>query len=267
MRRSLLFILSAVGLLLGIYSAYMYGQQPQPQPPLFNPASNPYSNGIYAQGIIESDQVEGENINIYPEVSGPIAAISVAEGQGVQKGDPLFTIESSVQLAAAAQQQAQAEAAQALLAELQAEPRPETLNIAQAQVTNAEAAVRTAQDEFDKQQHVYHLDPDAVSKETLDNDRDALHAAATNLEVVKKQYELVKAGAWSYDIANQEKQYVALSEGLRGIRCAFRQIHYPGSRGWDHSIHCIRGRKLCIANWHLRHVHSELHARDGHGRA
>jgi len=211
-KHSLLFVLSAVGLLLGLYGAYIYGQQPQPQPPLFNPASNPYANGIYAQGIIESDQTEGENINIYPEVSGPITGILVAEGQSVRKGDTLLTIDDSVQRATAAQQEAQAEAGAALLAELEAEPRPETLNVAEAQVANAEASVKTARDEFDKQERVYHLDPDAVSKETLDTDRDALEAAQTNVEVVKKQYELLEAGAWSYDIATQEKQYMALSK-------------------------------------------------------
>jgi HlyD family secretion protein len=32
------------------------------------------------------------------------------------------------------------------------------------------------------------------------------------LDVARKQYELIKAGAWSYDIANQEKQYEALKQ-------------------------------------------------------
>ena len=45
-------------------------QQPAPLPPAFNPAANPYAKGIYANGIIESDQAHGENINIYPEVAG-----------------------------------------------------------------------------------------------------------------------------------------------------------------------------------------------------
>ncbi len=36
--------------------------------------------------------------------------------------------------------------------------------------------------------------------------------AATNLAVIQKQYDLTKAGAWTYDIQNQEKQYIALSK-------------------------------------------------------
>jgi acetyl/propionyl-CoA carboxylase alpha subunit len=47
---------------------------------------------IYANGIIESDQAERfENINIYPEVSGPVTKVLVHEGQEVSAGTPLLT--------------------------------------------------------------------------------------------------------------------------------------------------------------------------------
>ena len=68
MRNKVLFSLSIIGILVGLVSAYIYGIEKKPQPPVFNPASNPYSKGIYANGIIESYQTNGENINIYPEV-------------------------------------------------------------------------------------------------------------------------------------------------------------------------------------------------------
>ena len=59
----------------------MFSQTQAAQPPVFNPAPNPYAQGIYANGIIESYQSNGENINIYPEVSGPIMHILVTEGR------------------------------------------------------------------------------------------------------------------------------------------------------------------------------------------
>ena len=68
MRSKLIFIVAAIGLTLALISAYIAGKQPAPLPPAFNPAANPYPKGIYAQGIIESSQALGENINIYPEV-------------------------------------------------------------------------------------------------------------------------------------------------------------------------------------------------------
>jgi HlyD family secretion protein len=212
MRSKVIFLVSGIGLLLALISAYISGQQPVPLPPAFNPAANPYAKGIYAEGIIESNQALGENVNIYPEVTGPITEVLVSEGAHVRKGDPLLRIDDSVQRATVEQQQSQAEAARALLAELKAEPRRENLEVAAAQVDNAQATLKNAQDQLEKQEHSYAMEPKSVSRDALDNARNAEKMAATNVEVVTKQYALTKAGAWIYDIENQEKQYLALSK-------------------------------------------------------
>ena len=212
MRSKLIFIVSGVGLTLALISAYLVGQQPKAQPPAFNPAANPYAKGIYAQGIIESVQSHGENINIYPEVSGPITEVLVEEGARVRKGDPLLRIDDSVQQATVEAQQSQAEAARTLLAELKAEPRRENLEVAAAQVENAKATLKNADDQLAKQERSYGIEPKSVSRDALDNVRNAQKIAATNLQIVEKQYALIKAGAWSYDVQNQEKQYIALSK-------------------------------------------------------
>ncbi len=207
-----IYILSAIGLILALVSAFVFSEEPSAQPPVFNPAANPYAKGIYANGIVESALAQGENINIYPEVSGPVTQVLVAEGEGVHKGDRLLTIDDSVQRATAEQQRSQAEAALAVLTELKAEPRPETLEVAAAQVENAKATLKNAQDQLAKQEQSYALDAKSVSRDALDNARNAEKIADTNLKVVQKQYALTKAGAWIYDIENQEKQYAALSK-------------------------------------------------------
>ncbi len=210
MRTKVIFIVSGVGVVLALLSAFLFSQQPRAQPPLFKPAANPYARGIYSNGVIESDQDLGANINIYPEVSGPITRIVVAEGQSVHKGDPLISIDDSVQLATAEQQKAQAEAAAALLQELKAQPRRENLEVAEAQVENARATLKNAQDQLEKQQHAYDMDAKAISEQALDNARNAERIAATGLQVVEKQYARMKAGAWSYDVRNQERTATAL---------------------------------------------------------
>ena len=210
MRSRIIFIVSGVGLVLALISAWVASQQPGAQKPVFNPAANPFANGIYAEGIIESAQPQGENINIYPEVTGPITEVLVAEGQKVSKGQPLLRIDDSVQRATTEQLLSQAQAAHALLLELKAEPRPENLDIAAAQVDNARATHRNAADQLAKQEQSYAIDPRSVSRDALDNARNAEKIAATNLEVVERQYQLTKAGAWVYDVENQEKQYLAL---------------------------------------------------------
>ena len=85
--RKLLFALSFIGLLAGCVVAYVSAITQPPLPPAFNPPTNPYPSGIYAEGIVESDQPSGENINVYPEVSGTVKQILVAEGQEVKQGD------------------------------------------------------------------------------------------------------------------------------------------------------------------------------------
>jgi HlyD family secretion protein len=211
-RNKILFSLSIAGILVAIVSAYIYGIEKKALPPVFSPASNPYAKGIYAEGIIESYQPQGANINIYPEVSGIIVKIPVAEGESIRRGTPLLIMDDSVQLATTQQLKWQAEAAKALLEELRAEPRKETFEIAVAQVDYAAASLKTLQDQLDKLRKSYELDPKSVSKNDLDNAVNAVKTAKANLEVAQKQYDLTKAGAWIYDIRNQENQYKALTK-------------------------------------------------------
>jgi HlyD family secretion protein len=210
MKRTLVFVFAIAGFIAGIVAAYVYGRQQAPQPPVFSPAANPYARGVYAQGIVESDQPAGENINVYPNVAGAVITVSAREGAAVKAGDVLLTIDDSVQRATAAQLAAQAEAAAAMLDELRSEPRKETLDVASAQVGAAAASLKMAQDQFDKQQKAFAIDAKAVSKDTLDNAANALKVARANLDVVTRQYNLTRAGAWIYDIRNQQKQVDAL---------------------------------------------------------
>lgn len=208
--RKFIFGLSFIGLLAGCVVAYLSAITQPPLPPAFSPATNPFPNGIYAEGMVESEQTSGENINVYPEVSGTVEKILVTEGQQVKKGAVLLVIDDSIQRATTQQLQSQAQAAFTLLAELKAQPRKETLDVAEAQVIAAQAALKTAQDELDKQQTAYAVNPKAISKDALDTAANAVATAKANLDVACKQRDLTKAGAWIYDINNQERTYNAL---------------------------------------------------------
>jgi HlyD family secretion protein len=209
MRPRIEVVLASLGLAAGLIGAYIYGLHAAPEQPAFNPAANPFSKGIYVQGIVESYQNNGENINLYPEVSGTIVEIPVHEGQRVGKRTMLLRLDDSVQRATAEQQQSQAEAARTLLEELKAQPRKETFEVSKAQVLHARAQLKNAQDELAKQQASYRLNPKSVSQYTLDDAINAVKVAAANLTVVQRQYELTKAGTWVYNIRNQEKTYEA----------------------------------------------------------
>ena len=149
---------------------------------------------------------------MYPEVAGTVKQILVSEGQEVKKGMPLLLIDDSIQRAATEQQKSAAQASHAMLEELKAEPRKENLDITEAQVVSAQATLKTAKDELNKQQAAYEIDPKSISKDALDNAVNAAALAQANLEVAQKQRDLTKAGAWSFDIRNQERQYNALEK-------------------------------------------------------
>ncbi|MFZ0214098.1 MAG: biotin/lipoyl-binding protein [Candidatus Acidiferrales bacterium] len=212
MRNKLLFALSLLGILAGTAAAFFFGITKPPLAPVFNPASDPYVSGIYAEGIVESVQSSGENINIYPEVPGTVKQILVTEGQEVRKGMPLVLIDDSIQRAATEQQRSAAQASHAMLEELRAEPRKENLDVADAQIVSAQAAMKTAEDELAKQKTAYEMDPRSISKDALDGAINAAAVAQANLDVAQKQRDLTKAGAWIFDIRNQERQYNALEK-------------------------------------------------------
>ncbi|MHB1705171.1 MAG: biotin/lipoyl-binding protein [Acidithiobacillus sp.] len=144
---------------------------------------------------------------MYPQVSGRVTHIFVHEGQLVAKGTPLFAIDDSVQKEVVAQNKAQAHAA--LLQELRAEPRKETLTIAKKQVEYARASLQYQQAQLEITKKEMAINPQAVSKLALENVQNSVLIAENNLKVAQAQYALTKAGAWSYDIRNQQAIYHA----------------------------------------------------------
>ena len=69
-----------------------------------------------------------------------------------------------------------------------------------------------ARDQYDKRRASYDINPKSISKDVLDTAEDVVKQAMAGVDVARKQYELTRAGAWSYDILNQQKQYEALKQ-------------------------------------------------------
>ena len=76
MQTRLVFVLSAVGIAAGLVSAVVFAVRPKPAPPVFDPAPDPYERGIYANGIVESDQASGENVNVVKMIIGTASFIT-----------------------------------------------------------------------------------------------------------------------------------------------------------------------------------------------
>jgi HlyD family secretion protein len=208
--RKLVFALAIAGLIAGCIVAYVSGLAAPPLPPVFTPARDPYPNGIYAQGIIESAQPNGANVSVFPEVAGTVKSIPVTEGQDVKRGEVLLMIDDATQRATTAQLRLQAQSAFVTLEQLRVEPRKESLDVAEAQVASAATVAKTAEDAYARQRKAYDLDPRAISRNSLDSAANTVASARASLDVARKQRNLIAAGAWSYEIETQARQYDAL---------------------------------------------------------
>jgi HlyD family secretion protein len=158
----IIFSIAILGILAGLVAAYIFGTVRKPQPPVFKPVSNPFESAIYANGMIESELPSGENINIFPQISGPITRVLVQEGQSVSAGTPLFAIEDSVQ---------------------------------RANTELAAANLKLARDQYDKDRAAFDADPKAISKTVLDTAKDTVNQATAALKAASAllQYYSVKA--------------------------------------------------------------------------
>ena len=111
MRNKHFFTLAGVGILFGLFSAYVSANRKRSQPPVFDPAPNPYAKGIYATASSRAISRRGANVNIYPEVAGPIMQVLVTEGAAGDQGHAPGAIDDTIQRATVDQQSAQADAA------------------------------------------------------------------------------------------------------------------------------------------------------------
>lgn len=218
MNKNLIFALSVAGIVAGLAGAYVFSIEHKSPPPVFQPANSPYPSAIYANGIIESRQDSGANINLYAEVAAPVTRVLVHEGQSVKAGTALLSLDDTVQRASTEQLRLQAQAAQALLDELRAQPRKETLEIARAQLVQAEANLQTAADQYAKRRTSHEIDPRSISQDALDSARDGALQAEAAVQVARRQLELTQAGAWRYDIENQQRQLEALQQAYQSAK-------------------------------------------------
>ncbi len=209
MSSRIIFLLSALGVIAGLTAAFLLGRVKSSQPPVFQPVSSPFASAIYANGIIESDQGSGANMNLFPEVTGPVIEILVRDGQLVKAGTVLVIIDNRLPIANSEQLRSQSAAAMTLLKQLEAQPRPEMLAVAASQVALATANQKTTLDQYDKRRESFEFNPKSISRDVVDTANNAAHQATAALEAARRQYDLTKAGAWSYEIENQRQQCAA----------------------------------------------------------
>lgn len=136
---------------------------------------------------------------------GTIATIAVAEGDTVEKGAVLFTLDASAQqaqldaaTARAGAAESQAASAGATLANLKTGARPEELQVTQAALSQAEANLELAQQNFSRTQDLFAKGN--VPKSQLDQAQASLDAANASVVQLKAQLAVAQLPARSDQI-------------------------------------------------------------------
>jgi HlyD family secretion protein len=97
---------------------------------------------------------EGEYLRIAAPEAGWVQAVSVAKGQAVAAGAPLFTLDATRERAAVAEARAALAQAESSLADLRTGARPEEIASIEAQLNEAEASLRLATLTLERQQQL-----------------------------------------------------------------------------------------------------------------
>lgn len=145
-----------------------------------------------------------QEISISPKIAGKVASLRADIGSIVQKGQVLFTLDSSDLQAQLQQQQAGLQLNQANYEKTIGSSMDQQVLQAQQAQQNAQIAYNNAKDSFDKYQKLY--DSGAVSKQSLDDAKQKLDNAVVALNTANDSLKLLteKSGPQSVDVASAQ---------------------------------------------------------------
>lgn len=169
--------------------------EPPPASPPVSPPGTPYPNTVAGAGIIEA---QTEDIDIGSPLPGIVTEVLVQEGDHVKQGDPLFRLDDRSLRAELRVRQAAVTTAKAQLEKLEHEPRPEDVPVSEALVRQAEAVMHQNEDHLARIRKL--IQSDAASAEDLETGQRDFLVAKAELDRVRSQLALLKAGTWKYDL-------------------------------------------------------------------
>ena len=170
------------------------------------------------------------------EIDGRAAGILVDEGAKVEPGDPVASLDTTMLGAERAEVQAQRDAAQAVLDELVAGPRPEVIAAARANLRTEEASAKLLATQLDRLRSL--LDRRTVSEESVEDIEFRATASAERREGARERLNELLAGSRPERIRAQRatvRRFDAALDRL-AIRISKGILHapFPGSvaRRW-----------------------------------
>jgi len=171
------------------------------------------SQGSYAAkrsytGVLEAAKTSELSF----ELPGKITQLTVDEGDHVEAGQQLAVLDDRHLLARIAQTQAEHDQQKAILAELQAGPRPEVIAAAEAEVRQLSAELELQQ--ANKKRREQLIQRSAISQETLEDALFGTQAAQGRLDAAQSRLEELKEGTRVEQIDAQKARVAGLEAQL-----------------------------------------------------
>ncbi len=160
-----------------------------------------------ADKLVLQGNVDVRQVNLAFKVDGRIATLAVDEGDTVEAGQVIATLEGSYfddDLRAA---KARRDNAAANVARLEHGSRPEEIAAAKAQVAEQKAALARSQQDFDRAERL--VGSGAVSRETFDQSKAALDEAQARLKYSEENERIAVIGPRQEDIDAGRAQLLA----------------------------------------------------------
>jgi HlyD family secretion protein len=157
--------------------------------------------------LVLTGNVDIRQVNLAFNVEGRIESMLVHEGDRVETGQKLATVENSYYRDALAIARAKVEAQRAQVAKLVTGSRPEEIALARANVAEAEAAFTYARSVRQRQYELARRD--VVSQQNLEDAETNFDRAQARREVVRQQLALAVAGPRQEDILAARAQLAA----------------------------------------------------------
>lgn len=149
-------------------------------------------------------------------VSGRVGSVVVEEGTSVLRGDRLASLETATIEAEIAASEAVIEGAEAVLAELVAGPRRQTIEVAQAELRRLKAAVELAESTVGRQQSLARSN--AASPQQLDDAMSNLEQQRAAFSAAEQRLYELREGTRSEQIVAQRARVASLRADLQSLR-------------------------------------------------
>ena len=151
--------------------------------------------------------VEGEFVYMASSQPGRLEHLAVTRGQRVERGAPLFTLESIDERAVRDQARQQLAAAEAQLADIETGKRPPEVAVVAAQLTQAEAAARRSALQRDRDEAQYRSG--GISREQLEATLAQAASDAAHVSELASQLEVARLPGRAEQLKAQARQVEA----------------------------------------------------------